>query len=395
MRKRRVFLIVMDSFGIGGAPDAAEYGDEGSDTLRAVAGSCAFSAPTLGALGLFSIPGIGVPSPAGGERIGAYARLREASKGKDTTIGHWELAGLISDRPLPTYPHGFPADWVAAFERCVGRGTLCNAPFSGTEVIAQFGEEHMRTGKLIVYTSADSVLQIAAHERIVPLTELYAICQTAREMLVGENAVGRVIARPFIGEGAGSFARTAHRHDYSLVPPGGTMLDRVSGAGMECIGVGKINDIFAGKGITQTYPTSGNQDGMSRLDVIVETDFHGLCFANLVDFDMLYGHRNDVDGYAAAVSEFDAWLALFLPKLKPDDLLIITADHGCDPSTPSTDHSRECVPCLLYGQGVVPCSLGTGETFADIAGTVLSALGLPGLGTGNSLWGRANRSTDL
>ncbi len=382
MNVKRFFLIVLDSVGIGGAPDAVQFGDAGSDTLASIRESESFDCPNLARLGLFHIDGVGggVESP-----LAAYARMQEASAGKDTTIGHWEIAGLVSSDPLPTYPNGFPDDVIEAFSRATGRGVLCNLPYSGTDVIRDYGEEHMRTGDLIVYTSADSVFQIAAHEDIVPIEELYRYCELARALLTGRHGVGRVIARPF--EGAHPFKRTARRHDYSLLPPAPTMLDAIKHAGLDVISVGKIEDIFAGQGVTEGMRTANNDDGMQKTEALAKREFHGLCFVNLVDFDMVYGHRNDVDGYAKALSRFDAWLGTFLPLLSEDDVLLITADHGCDPKTPSTDHSRECTPMLLYGKNVSPINLGTRSTFADIAATVLEALGVPqGALAGESVW---------
>lgn len=382
---KRIFLIVLDSFGVGGAPDAAQFGDEGSDTLRAVAGSEKFFVPNLKKLGLFEIDG--TPGPKGGAVAGVFGRLTEKSQGKDTTIGHWEIAGIHSPKPLPVYPQGFPPQLIRAFEEATGRGVLCNRPYSGTQVIADYGEEHLRTGKLIVYTSADSVFQIAAHEKLVPPKQLYEYCRAARKILTGEHSVGRVIARPFDGE-APSFYRTANRHDFSLTPPAPTMLDVLRQAGMDTIGVGKIGDIFAGQGLSESIPTKGNPDGMARTDQLLDRDFRGLAFINLVDFDMLYGHRNDQDGYAAALSDFDRWLGGFLPRLGREDLVMITADHGCDPSTPSTDHSRERVPFLAYGNSVRPnVNLGTRNSFGDIAATVLDGFGLdPKRIFGTSFW---------
>ncbi len=365
---KRVFLIVLDSLGIGGAPDAAKFGDEGSNTLRAISSVPGFRIDTLSRLGLLKV---------GGESFlperpdASYARMTEKSAGKDTTVGHWEIAGLVSEAPLPTYPNGFPKEIIEAFEQATGRGVLCNKPYSGTEVIRDYGEEHMQTGKWIVYTSADSVFQIAAHEKIVPLTELYEACKAARSILKGQHGVGRVIARPFIGE-AGNFTRTANRRDFSLAPPHNTMLDYLKKAKLDVISVGKIYDIFAHRGITESFLTHGNQEGMAKTSEIAWHNFNGLCFVNLVDFDMLYGHRNDCRGYAKALMEFDQWLSDFLPLLRDDDVLMITADHGCDPSTPSTDHSREQVPLLVYGkriqQGV---NLGIRKSFADVAKTIL------------------------
>jgi phosphopentomutase len=313
--------------------------------------------------------------------------MRELSAGKDTTIGHWEIAGLVSGQPLPTYPDGFPDEVVAAFEKATGRRVICNKPYSGTDVIRDYGEEHVKTGALIVYTSADSVFQIAAHEDIVPIEELYRYCEIARELLVEPHGVGRVIARPF--EGEHPFRRTPRRHDYSLLPPAPTMLDVIKENGLDVISVGKIADIFAGQGVTEGHRTGNNDEGMKIALSMTERDFHGLCFVNLVDFDMTFGHRNDVDGYAAALTKFDAWLADFLPRLGEEDALIITADHGCDPSTPSTDHSREHTPMLLVGCGVkAGVDLGTRVGFCDIAATVLEALGVEqGSVAGKSFWG--------
>lgn len=368
---KRLFLIVLDSFGIGEEPDAYLWHDEGSNTLGAIRENENFNCPNLTKLGLFNIDGVGggIANPTA-----AHARLRESSMGKDTTIGHWEIAGIISPEPLPTYPNGFPEDVVKEFERRTGRKTLCNLPYSGTEVIKDYGEESIKTGALIIYTSADSVFQIAAHEDYVPIEELYRYCEIARELLQGKHGVGRVIARPF--EGEYPFKRTARRHDYSLVPPKTTMLDLLKKNGFDTISVGKIYDIFAGKSISESNRTVSNADGMVKTASVFERDFNGICFTNLVDFDMLYGHRNDVDGYAKAATEFDKWLGGFLPKLTDDDLLIITADHGCDPKTPSTDHSREYVPMLMYGNKIKPVNLGTRPTFSDISATVLEYFGV-------------------
>lgn len=381
----RVFLIVLDSFGVGHAPDAADFSDEGSDTLGAIAGHPNFHTPTLASLGMFNIPETPcepVPAP-----LGAFGRLQERSRGKDTTIGHWEIAGVVSPQPLPTYPNGFPPEVIEEFERLTGRKVICNLPYSGTDVIRDYGEEHMRTGALIVYTSADSVFQIAANEAIVPVEELYRYCEIARKMLTGPHAVGRVIARPFVGTCAADFKRTSNRHDYSLTPPRATMLDALQTAGLDTIGVGKIYDIFAGQGISQTHRTKSNHHGMEVTLELAKTDFKGLAFVNLVDFDMVYGHRNDVPGYAAAATEFDGQLAQLLPMLGEKDLLLITADHGCDPATPSTDHSREMVPLLAYGAQVKPgVALGTVQGFGCIAATVCEALGVQADVEGESLW---------
>ena len=372
---KRVFLIVLDSFGIGAMPDSASYGDVGVNTLASISKSDKFQINNLKKLGLFNIDGVdcgkGVDEPTA-----AYCRLAELSRGKDTTIGHWEIAGIVSDNPLPTYPNGFPTEVLDEFSRRTGRAVICNKPYSGTEVIKDYGEEHVKTGALIVYTSADSVFQIAAHEDIVPLEELYGYCRIAREILVGKHGVGRVIARPFVGE-AGNFKRTSNRHDFSLAPPAKTMLDYIKESGLDTISVGKIYDIFAGAGISEYVYTIGNTDGMAKTVEYAKRDFEGICFTNLVDFDMLYGHRNDVDGYAAAISEFDKWLDEFLPLLKEDDLLIITADHGCDPAyTVSTDHSHEHVPLIVYGKNVTPVNMGTKSGFCNIGKTACEYLGV-------------------
>lgn len=379
---KRVFLIVLDSVGIGEMPDAADYKDEGSNTIAAAAASPYFSMPHMRQLGLFNIEGVSCQEPVE-VPLGAVARMAEQSKGKDTTIGHWEIAGLISDRPLPTFPDGFPRELTEALERETGRGILCNRPYSGTEVIRDYGEEHMRTGALIVYTSADSVLQIAAHEDVVPVEELYRYCEIARRLCTGPWGVGRVIARPF--EGEYPFKRTARRHDFSLEPPEKTMLDHIKESGRDVLAVGKINDIFAGRGVTEFVRTAGNAEGIDRTLEYMARDFEGLCFTNLVDYDMLYGHRNDVDGYAKALTYFDGRLTELLMALRDEDLLIITADHGCDPSTPSTDHSREYTPMVAFGRPVkMGVNLGTRTTFADIGATVLDYLGVDGATGGES-----------
>ena len=371
----RVFLIVLDSFGIGEEPDADKFGDVGANTLRSCSTAPGFALPNMKKLGLFNIDGVvyldGVDNPTG-----VYARLQEASNGKDTTIGHWEIAGIYSPQALPTYPDGFPAEVIEEFSRRTGRGVLCNKPYSGTVVINEFGDEHVRTGDLIVYTSADSVFQIAAHEDIVPVEQLYEYCQIARDMLVGEHGVGRVIARPFVGT-SGQYTRTPRRHDFSLVPPGVTMLDQLVEAGKEVISVGKINDIFVGKGITESNPTSGNPDGIDKSLAIMDRDFDGLCFINLVDTDMVYGHRRDIPGYAGALEYFDEKLPEFMSKLREGDVLMITADHGCDPGfTKTTDHTREYIPFLMTGSGIEPKNLSTRDTFSDIGATVLDIFGI-------------------
>lgn len=376
---KRVFLIVLDSFGIGAEPDAAAFGDEGTNTLAACAASGKLDVPNMARLGLFNIDGVacGVPavSPAG-----CYARLQEASNGKDTTIGHWEIAGLESPRPLPTYPDGFPAEVIREFERKTGRKVLCNKPYSGTQVIRDYGEEHLRTGALIVYTSADSVFQVAAHEDVVPVEELYRYCEMARAMLQGVHSVGRVIARPFTGTCAEDFQRTPRRHDYSLTPPAPTMLECIGAAGLDVIGVGKIYDIFAGQGVAEAIRTADNADGMRVTDQLAARDFSGLAFVNLVDFDMVYGHRRNAAGYALALTEFDRWLGTFMPKLGAEDLLLITADHGCDPSyTKTTDHTREYVPLLAWGKALrAGVNLGIHRSFACVARTVCDYLGADG-----------------
>ena len=373
---KRVFLIVLDSCGCGEMPDSADFGDAGSNTLRACTASSRLDIPTLSKMGIFNIDSVdcGTPVPA---PTAAYGRMAEKSRGKDTTIGHWELAGLISPHPLPTFPDGFPADFIQAFEEKTGRKVLCNKPYSGTEVIRDYGREQKETGGLICYTSADSVFQIAANEADIPPEELYRICEIAREMLTGpELGVGRVIARPYTGEYP-NYVRTSNRHDFSLLPPAPTLLDALKQAGLATIGVGKIYDIFAGQGITEMVRNKSNADGMEHTLHYAAQDFEGLCFVNLVDFDMLYGHRNDVDGYAAALTEFDGQLRKLLPMLKEDDLLFITADHGCDPSTPSTDHSREHVPLLAYGAKMkAGYNLGTRSTYADLAATVAEYFGV-------------------
>lgn len=373
---KRIFLIVLDSFGIGALPDSERFGDVGVNTLRSCATSRKLHIPNMIAAGLGNIDGVEC-LPKVDTPLGACARLTEASMGKDTTIGHWEISGIISPNPLPTYPEGFPKDVLDAFEAATGRGVLCNLPYSGTDVIRDYGKEHMETGKWIVYTSADSVFQVAAHEDVVPLEELYEACRKARQILRGKHGVGRVIARPFVGSPEEGFRRTPNRHDFSLEPPAETMLDAVKGAGLDCLAVGKIHDIFAGRGDTEYVFNKSNADGMAHTDDFAARRFNGLCFVNLVDFDMAFGHRRDIDGYANALSEFDAWLGSFLPKLGAEDILMITADHGCDPAyTATTDHTREFVPLLVLGKGVKPVNLGTRATFADIAATVTELLGV-------------------
>ena len=373
---KRVFLIVLDSFGIGAMPDSEAFGDVGVNTLASCAKSEKLHIPNMIAAGLGNIAGV-TCLPKAAHPTGAYARLTEASMGKDTTIGHWEISGIISPEPLPTYPQGFPAEVLEAFEQATGRGVLCNLPYSGTDVIRDYGQEHLDTGKWIVYTSADSVFQVAAHEELVSLDELYEACHKAREILRGKHGVGRVIARPFVGNSKDGFNRTANRHDYSLEPPAQTMLDAIKTAGLDSIAVGKIHDIFAGRGDTEYVYNKSNADGMSHADHYAKQDFRGLCFVNLVDFDMVYGHRRDIDGYAAALTEFDAWLGNFLESLGEEDLVLVTADHGCDPGyTATTDHTREYVPLLVLGKGVKSVDLGTRKTLADIAATVTELMGV-------------------
>ncbi len=373
---KRVFLIVLDSFGIGALPDAAAFGDTGANTLRSCAKSKYLQIPNLIAAGLGNICGVSC-LPKTETPTAAYGRMAEQSVGKDTTIGHWELAGLVSEQPLPVYPNGFPEEILQPFREKTGRGVLVNAPWSGTEVIEAFGGQHMQTGDLIVYTSADSVFQIAAHEETVPVEQLYEYCRIARKLLQGKHGVGRVIARPFTGK-PGSFTRTANRHDFSLEPTKETLLDAAKKAGLASIGVGKIYDIFAGKGLTEYVYNKSNAQGMAHAMDYAKKAWAGLCFVNLVDFDMLYGHRRDTDGYAKALSEFDAWLPGFLEALDQEDVVLITADHGCDPGfAPSTDHTREFVPVLALGKGIAPCNLGTRESFADVAATVAGLLNVP------------------
>lgn len=366
---KRVFLIVLDSFGIGEMPDAGDFNDEGSNTIKAAATSDFFSMPNMRRLGLFNIEGVDCEK-AEEYPEASFARMTEVSKGKDTTIGHWEIAGIQSPKPLPTYPNGFPKDVLDKFKEAVGREVICNKPYSGTDVIRDYGKEHVETGALIVYTSADSVFQIAAHEAVVPVETLYEYCRIAREILTGEHGVGRVIARPFEGEYP-NYKRTTRRHDFSILPPGSTMLNNIKNKGLDVIAVGKINDIFAEQGITEFVCTKNNDEGIDRTMEYLDKDFEGLCFINLVDFDMLYGHRNDADGYAKALSSFDARLNGILDKLKSEDILMITADHGCDPITPSTDHSREYTPWIIYGKNVKEgVDLGTRKSFSDIAKTI-------------------------
>ncbi|MBQ7326612.1 MAG: phosphopentomutase [Clostridia bacterium] len=371
---KRVFIIVLDSVGIGYAPDAADFGDYGANTMKRISASDKFNIPTLLSLGLGNIDGVDY-LPTTDTPGAAVCRLRELSRGKDTTTGHWEMMGIVSEKPMPTYPEGFPAEVLDEFSRRTGRGVLCNLPYSGTDVIRDYGKAHEDTGDLIVYTSADSVFQIAAHEDHVPVEQLYEYCRIAREILQGEHAVGRVIARPFIGS-EGAYKRTENRHDYSLTPPAKTAMDAIGESGLDVISIGKIYDIFSGAGIKKSLPTHNNKEGMQTLLEVQKTDFNGLCFANLVDFDMLYGHRQDIDGYAAALSAFDAWLPEFIKGMAEGDVLMITADHGCDPGDVSTDHTREQVPLIIVGEGIKNRNLGTVLGFASIGNTAAELLGV-------------------
>ncbi|MBO5050735.1 MAG: phosphopentomutase [Clostridia bacterium] len=388
---KRVFLVVLDSFGIGELPDAASFGDRGANTLASVATSPKLCVPHMRQIGLGNIAGV-TCLPAAEAPIGAYGRAAEKSAGKDTTIGHWEIAGIYSGQPLPTYPNGFPDEVIDAFSAATGRGVLCNLPYSGTDVIRDYGEQHVKTGDLIVYTSADSVFQIAAHEDVIPVAQLYEYCRIARRILTGRHAVGRVIARPFVGQG-GQYTRTGNRRDFSVEPPQKTLLNAVCETGQACIAVGKIADIFAGSGITEEIHTHNNSEGTAVFLDLLSRDFTGLCFVNLVDFDSQYGHRRDVDGYAAALSAFDAALPAVLSSLREEDLLIITADHGCDPGyTKTTDHTREYTPILVCGKQVLATDLGTRATFADIGATVAEWLGLSFRGTGSSFLQQIKKS---
>ncbi|MGI6021061.1 MAG: phosphopentomutase [Lachnospiraceae bacterium] len=373
-KKKRVFLIVLDSFGIGEAPDAAEYGDAGSNTLRSVASSKFFRVPNLSKLGLFNIDGVSfLPSEA--SPSASYARLEELSKGKDTILGHWEIAGLVSPKPMPVFPEGFPESFIRELESRIGRKCLVNRPYSGTSVLSDYGIEHMKTGNPIVYTSADSVFQIAAHEEVIPVDELYSICRTARELLSGDLAVGRVIARPFVGDSPLNFKRTGNREDFALSPFAPTMLDKLKDKGRDVIGIGKIGDIFNHTGLTESTHTGSNDEGMKLTLETSKRDFSGLCFTNLVDTDSVYGHRRDIDGYAEAISRFDSFLTDLLQNINSDDALIITADHGCDPGyTKTTDHTREYVPCLIYSPSEPSENLGTIKGFTFIADRILEML---------------------
>lgn len=387
---KRIFLIVLDSFGIGGAKDAAAFGDEGADTLGSLMKTENFSLDAMKKLGLLNIDGVSREGyPKYEAPVGAFARVEERSAGKDTTIGHWEIAGIYSPDPLPVFPNGFPKEIIDEFSRLTGRAVLCNKPYSGTEVIKDYGEEHMKTGALIVYTSADSVFQIAAHESVVPIDELYRYCEIARKMLTGKYCVGRVIARPF--EGEYPFTRTSRRHDFSAEPPSETMLDTLKAQGFDTVCIGKIGDIFAGKGTTSSVRTTSNDNGMERLMEAQKQDFRGLCFVNLVDFDSSFGHRRNAVSYAEAIMRFDRQIAPFIDNMRDDDVLMITADHGCDPMYKGTDHTRENVPLLIYGKGIAPVNLGTLPTYSDIAATVCDMLGAEYHLCGESVFGRIKK----
>ena len=380
----RVAVVVLDGVGVGALPDAADFGDEGSNsvgnTARAVGG---LALPNMSLLGLGNLTDVvGVPPVA--ETIGAYGRMAEVSAGKDSTTGHWELTGVVSPVALPTYPQGFPRELIEEYERRIGRKTLGNVAISGTVIIDRLGAEHMRTGSPIVYTSADSVFQVAAHEEIIPLDELYRICLIAREMLTGEHAVGRVIARPFVGQ-PGSFTRTQNRRDFSLVPPKPTLLDRLLAADYQVVGVGKVDDLFAKQGLTVCYHTVDNLVATEKVIELLGEESRGMILANLIEFDMLFGHRNNPEAYARALEAFDSRLPRMMEAMKPGDVLFIVADHGNDPTTPSTDHSREYVPLLVYGERVRPgVNLGTRESFADLAATIAELLGIEPLPNGTS-----------
>lgn len=371
--KKRVFLIVLDSCGAGAMPDCALFGDADCHTIKRISTSDKFSCENLRKMGLGNIDGLDFLGKVD-DPTARVARIAERSMGKDTTIGHWEIAGIVSEIPLPTYPDGFPKSVLDEFTARTGRKVLCNKPYSGTDVIRDFGNEHLRSGDLIVYTSADSVFQIAAHEDIVPIEQLYEYCRIAREILQGEHGVGRVIARPFTGEHP--FKRTANRHDFSLEPYGKTVLDAIVEQGKTVYAIGKIYDIFAGRGVTYKTFTHSNKEGMDLSLDALDHDFEGLCFINLVDFDMQYGHRQDIDGYANAFAEFDRWLPSFVEGMRDDDVLIITADHGCDPGDSHTDHTREYIPYIMYGKNIEPDNLGTRTTYADIAATIADYLGI-------------------
>ncbi len=377
MKTKRAYIIVLDSFGIGAQPDAAEFGDHGCNTLASIVTSPKYATPHMKQLGIFNIDGVDCGEKESAP-LGAFGRLTELSRGKDTTIGHWEIAGIVSEKPLPTYPDGFPPEIIAKLEKAFGRKILCNKPYSGTQVIHDYGREQEATGALIVYTSADSVLQIAAHEDMVSPEQLYAYCRQAREIMCGEHSVGRIIARPYTGSYP-DYKRTPRRHDFSMEPPAETLLDAMQKKGLATIGVGKISDIFAGRGISRHLGINqDNEDGMRKAIATLDEDFTGLCFVNLVDFDMQYGHRRDVDGYAQAATVFDRQLQEFMGKMQAGDVLFITADHGCDPRAAGTDHTREYTPLLVWGKDIrAGVNLGTHPTFADIAATIADMFDVP------------------
>ncbi len=379
----RAIVIVLDSVGIGELPDAELYGDQGSNTLGHIASQVPLNVPTLARMGLGNIVPLNGVAPEASASA-AFGRMAERSAGKDSVTGHWELMGVVLDRAFPTFPSGFPADLIQAFEARIGRPSIGNTVASGTAIIDDLGPQHMETGFPIVYTSADSVFQIAAHEAIVPVPKLYEWCEAAYDLAVRGLGLGRVIARPFVGL-PGSFVRTSNRHDYAMPPVAETLLDLLVASGQQVTAVGKIADLFAGRGISTTYPTRSDADGMDRIELLVATQERGVTFANLVDFDTLYGHRNDAAGYGANLDRFDARLARLLPLLRPDDLLVITADHGNDPTTPSTDHAREYVPVMVQGAGVRPgVDLGTRATFADLGQTLAEVFAVGPLAHGTS-----------
>ena len=386
MKAKRVFLIVLDSVGAGEMPDSASFGDIGVNTLRSVYNSGKLSIPNLVSMGIGNIEGLSFLGKTDTPSA-AVARMSERSMGKDTTVGHWEIAGYVSASPLPTFPNGFPEEILEKIRKASGRELLCNSTYSGTAVIADYGKEAKEKGALIIYTSADSVLQIAAHVDVVPLEELYRICETLRAELTGEkDGVGRIIARPFVDGEDGGFKRTADRRDYSLAPPAALLPEALKAAGKDSISVGKISDIFAGVGFTEAQRTHGNEEGMAVTSEYLSKDFNGLCFVNLVDFDMTWGHRRDAQGYAEGLSVFDRWLGDAIAELRDDDVLMITADHGCDPAYLSTtDHTREYTPLLIYGKKVVPVNFGTRECFADISATVAELLGVEFDGAGKAI----------
>ena len=379
---KRVFWIVLDSAGIGGAPDAADFGDSGADTFGTCYKSGELDVPNMAKMGLYNIEGTSFYDPK--EEIdGCFCRMHEKSRGKDTTVGHWEMAGMVSPKPLPTYYEGFPQEILDKLSEATGRKIVCNKTYSGTEVIRDYGKHHVETGDLIVYTSADSVMQIAAHEDVVPIEELYEICHKARDIMQGEHGVGRIIARPF--EGEWPFQRTVRRHDFSLQPPKETVLDALKKEGFQTIGVGKIYDIFAGKSVMFSYSNKGNEANMVRTIDLADADFEGLCYVNLVDTDMIYGHRRDIAGYTKALNTADRQFGELMAKMGPDDILMVTADHGCDPGYKGTDHTREDIPCLVWGPSLRKgVDLGTRDTFADMAATIAEYFGIEYRGDGTS-----------